>query len=72
MCRVRVLWRGVDTERFKVLQEARGDGGGTVPPHMYNYLKEMHGCKSDGRFKLLEETQVEHIEWIPTNQVPSA
>ena len=72
MCRALILRRGVVAERFKVLQEARGDGGGTVPPHMYNYLKEMHGWKSDGRFKLMEETQVEHIEWIPANQVPSA
>lgn len=39
---------------------------------MYNYLKEMHGWKSDGRFKLMEETQVEHIEWIPANQVSYA
>jgi hypothetical protein len=59
----------VRAERFQVLREARGEGGGTIPPHMYNYLKEMHGWKSDGKFKLMEEVQVERVEWIPSNQV---
>jgi hypothetical protein len=53
-----------------VLQEARGEGGGTIPPHMCSYLKEMHGWKSNGRFTLSEKTQVERVEWIPSNQVP--
>jgi hypothetical protein len=57
-------------ERFKILQEARGEGGGTIPPHMCSYLKEMHGWKSNGRFALSEKAEVERVEWIPSNQVP--
>ncbi len=46
-----------------MVKEARGGGGGTIPPHMFRELKQMD-AKSGGLMNLIEGLEVSQIEWI--------